>query len=689
MPPKHKKVKTRFALLIGFSFVIQLILFGQSPQQTAADTLRVEVTAFGQYRPVVQSHPSIHLLRGADLDRFNRTSFLQSLNTLPGLRMEERSPGSYRINIRGSSLRSPFGVRNTKVYYNGLPLTDAGGNTYFNQLAFYNIASMEIAKGPGGSMYGAGTGGVILLNNLTPKKIGAEMEISTGSFGLFQAMVHGGKFVNKKYRYAGAGITTQDGYRDHTKMVRANMNYSGEWVKKEKITLLGHILAAILQYQTPGGLTKQEFIANPRQARPRVGALPSAQEAKAAINQKNIMAGISSLIAIAKGWKNETGIYGQYNQVNNPAIRNYEERHEPGWGARSVFTHNNATTRYHQQLLVGGEVQYGDFNTRVFTNNSGEKGNIITHDDLTFFTWNGFIQWQRQYGTTWDLSAGISYFQNRVRIKRLFPIGNEIAKKDYLNDWAPRFSAIYRPNSQWQLSALLSRGFSSPTVSELLPSTGEINTRLRPEYGWNVETGLRFNPNKNVSVGINGFRFDLMDALVQRRDSTGADFYTNAGSTRQQGIEAFAEYLFQFGSQKKVNVIQAKAAYTFSNFFYTQYIRLTDNFSGNRLPSVPNHAFSLTTDARWSNSLFLSITFYSASFIWLNDANTEKADPYQLLGLKIGYGKKWQVFFGIDNIFNEVFSLGNDINAFGGRYFNVAPLRNFYVGIRRQLTFRP
>ncbi|MEJ0103149.1 MAG: hypothetical protein WDO19_11585 [Bacteroidota bacterium] len=38
------------------------------------------------------------------------------MNNTPGVRMEERSPGSYRLNLRGSTLRSPFGVRNVKVY---------------------------------------------------------------------------------------------------------------------------------------------------------------------------------------------------------------------------------------------------------------------------------------------------------------------------------------------------------------------------------------------------------------------------------------------------------------------------------------------------------------------------------------------------------------------------------------------
>jgi iron complex outermembrane receptor protein len=232
---------------------------------------------------------------------------------------------------------------------------------------------------------------------------------------------------------------------------------------------------------------------------------------------------------------------------------------------------------------------------------------------------------------------------------------------------------------------LISRGFSPPTVSELLPSTGEINTGLRPEYGWNTETGFRWMPEENFSIGVNAFRFKLMEALVQRRDSTGADFYTNAGGTRQQGLEIFADYMLVLQESKYLKILQVKLAYTYSDFIYTKYKPLQNDYTGNALPSVPKHAFSITADAIWQNSLFARATLYAASTIWLNDGNTAKAGAYQLLGIKLGYGKKWQFFGGVDNVLNQTYSLGNDINAFGGRYFNVAPERNYYGGIRRMI----
>ena len=98
--------------------------------------------------------------------RLGTGNLLQSVNNIPGVKMDERSPGSYRLGIRGNLLRSTFGVRNVKVYWNGLPFTDASGSTNFNAVAPAVISSIEIIKGPSGSMYGAGTGGAVLLMEL-------------------------------------------------------------------------------------------------------------------------------------------------------------------------------------------------------------------------------------------------------------------------------------------------------------------------------------------------------------------------------------------------------------------------------------------------------------------------------------------------------------------------------------------
>ena len=83
----------------------------------------------------------------------------------------------------------------------------------------------------------------------------------------------------------------------------------------------------------------------------------------------------------------------------------------------------------------------------------------------------------------------------------------------------------------------------------------------------------------------------------------------------------------------------------------------------------------------------MNATYFFSSRIALNDANTDFASSYNLLGLRIGYKKyiseetRLEVFAGAENILNEKYSLGNDINATGGRYYNAAAGRNFYAGI--------
>ena len=145
--------------------IIQQVSKAQQPTNSDSSTLaEIVITAFEQNRNV-SCGTIVKVLTSNNADRYNKTSLVNAFNSVAGVRMEERSPGSYRLNIRGSSLRSPFGVRNVKIYWNNIPVTDAGGNTYFNQFAFNNFASIQVFKGPASSMYGAGTGGLLLMNS--------------------------------------------------------------------------------------------------------------------------------------------------------------------------------------------------------------------------------------------------------------------------------------------------------------------------------------------------------------------------------------------------------------------------------------------------------------------------------------------------------------------------------------------
>jgi iron complex outermembrane receptor protein len=248
----------KFLPAILILFLIPLISLSQNEQPDSSKTLgEVVVKAFEQNRRLKESSVAINYINKSELERFNNTSILPALNNTPGVRMEERSPGSYRMNVRGSTLRSPFGVRNVKVYWNGIPFTDPGGSTYLNQLGYYNFNSIEIIKGPSGSLYGAGTGGVILINGQPEKwSQGVDVSYLLGSFGLSNLNLQV-KAGNEDHRNIFSySHQTSDGYRDHTNMRRDVATWQTQIKANEKQQLSASVLYGDLYYQTPGALTR-------------------------------------------------------------------------------------------------------------------------------------------------------------------------------------------------------------------------------------------------------------------------------------------------------------------------------------------------------------------------------------------------------------------------------------------------
>ncbi|OSZ80872.1 TonB-dependent receptor [Chitinophagaceae bacterium IBVUCB2] len=685
-------------IVLLYSLFCCITAFSQQEESDSLLTLdEVTIRAFEQNRKASLTASTVKIIDRNVADMHNKTSFVHAFNTITGVRMEERSPGSYRLNIRGSSLRSPFGVRNTKVYWNDLPFTDPGGNTYFNQFAYNNFSSIEIFKGPAGSMYGAGTGGLILINNLDRWHPGATVEYNTGSYNLhtiFGSARFGSGQNKNQFTYA---HNQSDGYRIQTKMRRDNFSWISQLKLSNKQQLTASVLFSDMYYQTPGALTLAEFIANPKAARPAGGGFPSAIDAKAGIYQKNITAGFTNVYAINSSFKNSTTLYGAFTQIKNPAIRNYERRNEPSLGGRTIF---RFIKKYgHQkelQFIAGSEFQQGYFNTQVSRNKNGNPDTLQTNDDINYTTYNFFIQGDYNRNNDWIINAGISLNKTKVDFIRLSSYPTSKQSRSYQNELAPKISMRKKITADFSLKATLSRGFSPPTIAELLPSTGLISTELDAEYGWNYELTASYYLLKNrLHIEATAFYFKLNKALVQRRDVSGADFFVNAGDVKQKGIELYTNYLLIKNTISFIDHLNIKASYSRNHFRYGTFIKGVDNFSGKTVPSVPASTFSAVADLQFKNGFYFNLTWYSASRIFLNDANTATADAYHLLGTKIGWTRSLQkkykldFFAGADNLLDETYSLGNDINAAANRFYNAAPKRNYYAGVSFQWTRVP
>ncbi len=676
-----------------FFIFLLFISFQASAQNKAADTSNVLeniiINAYENNRKLIDVPAAISLVGNRELNRYDNTSIVEALNVKPGVRMDERSPGSYRINIRGSSLRSPFGVRNVKIYYNGIPFTDPGGTSYLNQLGFYNIQSLEIIKGPAGSIYGAGTGGVLLMNSDSKQfKPGVSIDYNMGSYGLQNIHVNvslGDSNVQNSLNYQ---HQKADGYRENTAMKRDVVSWDVQLRKNERYLLSSHFLFGDLTYQTPGGLSKAAYDANPRSARTRAGTSPSAQEAKATFYAKTFLAGLSLEQKISKEWKNTSSIYAAYSQNRNPNFRNYSRTSEPHFGGRTLFQWNKSLGNTQLTLNTGAEFQQS-FNTqRVYKNISGEPGALQTDDEI--YNTQGFLfaQGNLELKDGWIVTAGASLNESVMKFERLSILHPQKEERNFKNEIAPRLAILKKLYKNISVYGNIARGFSAPSTAELLPSTDVWNTALQAESGINYELGSRGNLFRNkLYYDVNAYYYRLKNAIIQKRDTSGADYFDNAGSANQYGLEAYLSYEIMNNPFAFFNYVYVYLSSTTNNYHYDEYAVAGKDYSGNKMPGVAPQTIAAGMDIKTSSGFYGNANFFHSSKILLNDANTDAASSYNLVAIKVGYKAalcnktSFELFAGVQNLLDERYSLGNDINAFGGLYYNAAPGRNFYAGV--------
>jgi len=537
-------------------------------------------------------------------------------------------------------------------------------------------------------MYGAGTGGLLLMHSFGNSwQPAVNVEYVTGSYGLQNILASAGFGEKNSRTLITYTHNESDGYRDHAKSKKDNVSFISRLKISEKQQLTTSILYTDLFYETPGGLTLSEFNANPKQARPAAGGFPSADAAKAAIFQKNFVVGINHRYNFTTDFKNSTTLFGSFAQIQNPTFRNYERRNEPAFGGRTSFIYEKKINELKLQFVTGAEVQKGFFNTQVSKNKNGNPDTLQTNDDIEYFTGSIFAQADINIKDDWIITAGASINKSKVDFTRLnkYPVLHQ--SRTYQNEVSPRL-AVQKKIKNNAVFASISKGFSPPTISELLPSTGVISTFLEAEEGINYELGTRVSLlNGKLRLEATGFYFKLNNALVSRKDSTNADYFVNAGNTKQKGIEISADYFITFFQSTFLDNVNIKSAYTLNDFKYGDFQKGKTDFSGKKLPSVPNHAISVLADIQFKKGVYFNSTYYYASKIFLDDANTVAADPYHLLGCRVGWKLALKTkmnlnfYSGIDNLLDETYSLGNDINAAGGRYYNAAPERNFYIGV--------
>jgi iron complex outermembrane receptor protein len=439
---------------------------------------------------------------------------------------------------------------------------------------------------------------------------------------------------------------------------------------------------------------------DPRADRPNT-TIPGATQQNAGIYAQTWYAGLTNRYAAGKDWYNSTSVLVSGTHFDNPFLTDYEQRRELTLDALTRWLYRVENWR----VIFGAEYQYTRSFIHDWGNDHGNPDTTQSNNRLQAFQFNPYAQVNWNPAPALLLQAGLSANTFQYHYLPLYGPNTALGVQDidFHLQVMPRLSLQYTLGEGF-VYGTLSRGYSPPTIAQIFPGTALLYNQLQPEQGWNTEVGVkRYFLETRLQGGLSLYDFRMQQSIVPRYDSAGHAYYVNAGGTDQKGLEASVNALLigwesENGRSVRlsqwVQYLRVFASYALQDYHFRDYMEGAQSYSGNPLTGVPRNVLVGGVDVRVRWGLYLDATGTYTSSIPLNDADTAHAAAYSLVQVKVGwtYPLGWNrrspelnVYVGVDNLLNQVYSLGDDLNAAGGRYYNPSPARNWFAGVAVKL----
>uniref|UniRef100_UPI0035CA27D3 TonB-dependent receptor n=1 Tax=uncultured Sphingomonas sp. TaxID=158754 RepID=UPI0035CA27D3 len=151
--------------------------------ETSDSDSDIVVTAQKRTQTLIDVPQSITVVSGAALERQQATSFQDYLNLVPGLQLDQSTPGAGRLILRGLNTG---GVASTvAVYVDETPFGSSSalvnGGVLAGDFDTFDIARVEVLRGPQGTLYGASSlGGLLKFVSNAPDTTKLEGRVRAG-----------------------------------------------------------------------------------------------------------------------------------------------------------------------------------------------------------------------------------------------------------------------------------------------------------------------------------------------------------------------------------------------------------------------------------------------------------------------------------------------------------------------------
>ena len=364
---------------------------------------------------------------------------------------------------------------------------------------------------------------------------------------------------------------------------------------------------------------------------------------------------------------------------------------------RSQFNSNFKLNKKPLNTSIGFEFQTEKYKAQNFDNlfrNTPERGSVqgelinAFNQDRTRF--NAFAQADYQILSKLNVEFGLNLNLTDYNTQDRFLADGLDQSSDlsYKAKLLPNFNLHYNLTKQWDVFANYSVGIATPGIDESLDDQGFFNPNLKPSFGKHYELSSRWRPfSGKIDFQVNVFQMDIEDLIVARRVEEDRFVGINAGQSRHRGVEVMMNYNQNLSEDILLNWF---TNFTYNDFEFTDFIDEDQDFSGNKIPAIPEYDFQIGLNGNFKEHWMINFNSQFVGQIPLNDANSLYTDKYQLFNLKLSYRtflfKSESLFsFGINNLFDEHYAASVLPNAVG---FGNSPPRYFYPGMPRQFYFK-
>ena len=699
-------------LLVGTITVHPQVLVVGDSSVTKVDTLTYEtddvvVTATRVEKKIIDIPYPVIRLKNTQYKFSRKVTIDDVLENVPGLFLQSRYGNhDVRVSIRGFGSRSNTGIRGVRILLDGIPESEPDGQTRIEAIDFNSVGSIEVVKGNSSSLYTNAPGGVI--NFINDIYFPYSFVTSFNEFGSFDLKRNGLKFGVRTDKYGFLGTYSYHnykGFRPHSQDYWHIFNTVVDLAPGDgsNLQLIGYFVDGLIKL--PGSLTKEEFEEDPYQAAQReVG-----RDTKRITTKGRL--GLKFNTKFGKNDNQEIEIlpYGTIKYFNRTSAE-YRVMNRYGLGSSFRYINRHTIANLDNEFSIGGDLLYQTGPVEWYENIGGQKGdqlNALTDETIGN---NGLYlsDFLELYGKRFYLLLTGRYDNVYYETKDQL-LGNRSAFRRF-EAFTPKAALNFKLTPFIAIYTSYGLSFDSPAGNEMdnYPTSSNpsvlINPDLKAQKSNNFEIGIKGNIRNlekqffsNIVFEATFFNSVIEDEIIPF-EVFGDVFYRNAAKTNRTGIEVGAEVDVFKG-------LNFQTSYTYSKFSYDEYIALTveetldtltQNFSGNEVPSVPEHNFfvALSYNHAITNQItgFIRGSMRYVSGMWVDDANSDKTESYSILNAGIGFDMLFGNFNllisgGVNNISDKVYVGFININSSNGRYYEAGEPQSFYAGINLGYSF--